>query len=648
MLDKLMVSPRTIDALEGSHPYTGPVSTSAGQSNASRPVETEALAHVPQASSIESDGPFAVPTSALVMMVDDEPLMLEIVQAFLEEAGYRRFVMTSEPEKAISLLEERLPDILLLDLSMPSMSGFDILERVRAHERLRFTPVIILTAETASQAKLRALSLGATDFLTKPVDPSELELRLRNAIALKAYQDRLADFDALTELPNRRKFLGEVSAALSSVRACALLHIDLDDFKRINEMLGQYAGDRLLCLVAKLIQSTLIEIQLQAGLGKAEAQITPTVARVGANGFGVLLRNVDSVRDADTVADVARRVLDALTQSLELDGHELFVTASVGIAMAPVDGHDGATLLKHAEMAMYQAKRSGRDCVHFYSVAMNARAKERLSLESQLRRAVEREELMLCYQPKVAVASGIITGAEALVRWNHSDLGFVPPAKFIPLAEELGLIVEIGRWVLRTACADLSGWAQKNLPPLSVSVNVSGIQFKQDDVLDIVRAALANNSGLPSERLVLELTETMLMENSRASIAMLHELKSVGIRLSVDDFGTGYSSLTYLSRFPIDELKIDRSFVTGVEDDCHSRAIVSAILALARELNLTTVAEGVETPAQLAFLRIRQCDEYQGFLCSPPVPAQTFEGLVRRALEVRQDRQLVRRELHAA
>jgi EAL domain-containing protein (putative c-di-GMP-specific phosphodiesterase class I) len=278
---------------------------------------------------------------------------------------------------------------------------------------------------------------------------------------------------------------------------------------------------------------------------------------------------------------------------------------------------------------MYQAKKRGRNCFEFFSVEMNVHASERLTLENQLRRAVEREELVLFYQPKVEVASGRITGAEALVRWKHPELGYVTPAKFIPIAEETGLIVEIGQWVLRTACAQTQTWIQQGLPPLTVSVNVSGAQFKQGKVWHAVQGALAH-SGLPAQHLVLELTETMLMDNASENIELLHELKEIGVALSVDDFGTGYSSLSYLSRFPLDELKIDRSFVKDLPADQHSVAIVAAIIALARELKLRIVAEGIETQQQLQFLKSRHCETYQGYLCSRPAPPPLFANLVRR------------------
>ena len=574
--------------------------------------------------------------SSTVMMVDDDPIMLEVVQTYLEEAGYTSFVTTSEPAKAMELFLQRRPDILLLDLMMPEVSGFDILAQIRTHEELRYTPVIILTAESEPKAKLKALELGATDLLTKPVDPSELRLRLRNALAFKAYQDRLADFDALTGLPNRRKFHQAVDAALKSTqqsRACALLHIDLDRFKQINDTLGHRVGDKLLCAVAQLLDRTLCDAEATGWPGSREPEYKAALSRSGGNGFTALLPNLHNLKKVDTAGSVARRLLAAFADPFHIEGHELFVTASIGIAVSPTDGQDAETLLNHAEMAMYQAKQRGRKTYEFFSGEMNARALERLTLENQLRRAVERNEFVLYYQPKVDIGSGRITGAEALVRWRHPELGIVSPDKFIRIAEETGLIVEIGQWVLRNACAQVRAWMELGLPPLSVAVNVSGVQFKQRKVWHAVRGALAHSS-LPPEQLTLELTESMLMENATDSVDMLNELKEMGLKLALDDFGTGYSSFAYLRRFPLDELKIDRSFVSDLRQD-RDRAIVGAIIAMARELKLRVVAEGVETKEQLQFLRARACDQYQGYLCSRPAPPEAFPILLRRRLAPR-------------
>lgn len=571
--------------------------------------------------------------TATVMMVDDDPLMLEVIQTYLEEAGYVSFITSSQPREAMDLFTRHRPDILLLDLMMPEVTGFDILAQVRGHEELRYTPVIVLTAESDPSAKLKALELGATDLLTKPVDPSELRLRLRNALAFKAYQDRLVDSDPLTGWPNRKKFQIEVDAALGrstqqSSRACALLHIDLDRFKQVNDSLGHRIGDRALCAVAKLLEKVFATFKPSHGAGRNEPV---AYSRIAGNGFAALLPDLHNLTKVDDATAVARRVQTALSEPIRIDGHNLRLSASVGIAVSPTDGQDADTLLKNAEVAMYQAKQRGRKTYTFFSNEMNAHAAERMSLEGQLRRAVDQGEFVLYYQPKVDIASRRIVGSEALLRWKHPELGILTPDKFISIAEENGMIVEIGQWVLRTACAQIATWHAQGLGALSVSVNVSVPQFKSGTIWHAVRGAI-ERSKIPPPLLSLELTESMLMDDREETVATLGEIKDMGVRLSVDDFGTGYSSLTYLSRFPIDELKIDRSFVRGLPDSRQSAAIVGAILVLGRELGMKVVAEGVETKEQLAFLAQRRCEEFQGYLCSRPAPAEPFAQLVRRSL----------------
>jgi diguanylate cyclase (GGDEF)-like protein len=587
------------------------------------------------AASAEPANAFAALTNSKVMMVDDDPIMLEVVQTYLEEAGYTSFVTTSDPTQAMELLVKQRPDLLLLDLMMPKVSGFDILAQVRAHEELRYTPIIMLTAESEGSAKLKALELGATDFLLKPVDPSELRLRLRNALAFKAYQDRLSDFDVLTGLPNRRKFQSELSAALAaaaqrSSHACALLHIDLDRFKQVNDTLGHRVGDKLLCYVAQSLERIAATTKPSQFPGM-DAGARTVLARIGGNGFGVLLPNLHNLAKQDDASALARRILNTFAEPFRADGHELFTTASIGVAVSPGDGSDAEALLKNAEMAMYQAKKRGRGTCEFFSGEMNAQALERLTLENELRRAVEREEFVLYYQPKVEVGTRRIAGVEALIRWKHPEQGIIAPNKFIPIAEESGLIVEIGQWVLRTACAQLQAWMQQGLPPMCVAVNVSGAQFKHGTIWHAVRGAL-ERSGIPPSHLVLELTESILMENAEQSIETLNELRDMGVKIAIDDFGTGYSSFTYLSRFPIDELKIDRSFIHGLTSQRGSPAIVGAMIALGRALNLQVVAEGVETVQQLEFLRGRNCHQYQGYLCSRPVPPGPLTTLLQRSI----------------
>ncbi|MFO1321695.1 MAG: EAL domain-containing protein [Burkholderiales bacterium] len=561
---------------------------------------------------------------ATVMMVDDDPVMLEAVQMFLEDVGYRSFVTTDRPAETLDLIAQHSPDVLLLDLNMPEVSGFDVLSQVRAQNTSRYLPVIVLSAEGDPSARLKALELGATDFLTKPVDPSELQLRLRNTLAFKAYQDRLADYDALSGLRNRRRFEADLRQILATSPAptnrCAVLHVDLDRFKQVNDTLGHRIGDRLLRAAARRIEQIAHEVEagLIARVDEVDARVT--TAHVSGDGFAMLL---SGLRDADNSDRVARAVVKGFTLPFKIDEHEIYVSASVGVSLHPVDAANAEELLTHAEMAMYHAKGRGRSTFEYFSPEFNARATERLTLEGQLRRALERGEFLLHYQPKVSVLTGRILGAEALIRWHHPEQGIMGPGRFIPVAEEAGLIVDLGRWVVEQACRQLATWQAAGIPPLNLSVNVSAAQFQRNSILIALRDAL-KSSGANPKQLWLEVTESMLMSDVEAGIALLKAIRGLGVRLSIDDFGTGYSSLSYLRRLPLDELKIDRSFLQGVPAEKDSTAIVRAVIAMAHEMNLKVVAEGVESTAQLEYLRAHKCDEYQGYLCSRPVPPEQF------------------------
>ncbi len=568
-------------------------------------------------------------TDATVMMVDDEPTTLAVVQTYLEDAGYTSFISTTQPKETFALLESERPDILLLDLMMPEVSGFDILARMQADPLLRYLPVIVLTSASDATTKLKALELGATDFLAKPVDPSELALRVRNTLAFKEYQDRLAFSDALTGLPNRAAFLVRLETALRSGRQrnmnSALLYIDVDRFKQINDTLGHNAGDALLRGVAHRLQHSLRESDIVGRIDEHESE--NSVSRIGGDEFVALLPSLVS---ADDVGSVARRLLKAVAQPFQIGGRELFVTCSVGIAISPEDSSDAEGLLKHADVAMGHAKGQGKNTYAFYNPALNVRALERLTLQSEMHKALERGEFVLYFQPKMDIASGSIIGAEALVRWNHPERGLVGPDMFIGLAEESGLIVALGTWALRETCKYTKAWQWAGFDRLRVSVNVSGVQFRQPDFASVVRAAL-DAASLGPECLILELTESIIMNDSKEHVEMLRAVRAMGLKLSVDDFGTGYSSLSYLKNFPVDEIKIDRSFVSGLPEEKESAAIVRAILTLASGLGFMVVAEGVETNAQLAFLRVEGCDQYQGYRFSKPVPAAAFEKLLRPA-----------------
>lgn len=449
----------------------------------------------------------------------------------------------------------------------------------------------------------------------------------------RAAEDRirsLAYFDSVTGLPNRA-FLVEIltqgiATALRHDRELAVLVLDIDHFKRINDTLGHAVGDTVLQEVARrLIQcirgsDRAFRSDESRNFASAEAGRMNTVSRLGGDEFVVVL---GEVRRAEDSAGVARRIAEVLAAPFTAGGSEIRITASVGISAFPVDGSDSESLLKNADAAMFHAKEQGRDRSQFYTAALNERAVRRFSLETNLRRALERSEFLIYYQPKVDIASGEPSGMEALIRWRRDDGQLIPPMDFIPIAEETGLIVPIGDWVLRTACAQTSVWTAQGLGPLKLSVNLAAVQFRQPGLVARI-AEITEQTGLAPELLELELTESMLVEDTAASVATLSELNALGLSVSIDDFGTGYSSLSYLKRFPLDALKIDRSFVRDLATDTDDAAIVKATIALAHSLRLRVIAEGVETEAQLSFLRSLGCDEAQGYLYSPPVPAEAF------------------------
>jgi diguanylate cyclase (GGDEF)-like protein len=423
----------------------------------------------------------------------------------------------------------------------------------------------------------------------------------------------LANHDSLTGLPNREYFNRllerRIEDCATEKRKCAVLFIDLDRFKVINDSLGHAAGDKFLVEIAERLRNC--------------ARKSDIVARLGGDEFVVLLGDVD---DRDTIAAAAKRILVSIAPATMVAGYECRTTASIGVAIFPDNGADAETLTKNADMAMYAVKGDGKNDVQFFSSEVKSQSVERLSLESELRHALERGQFSLAYQPKLDAASRRFTGVEALLRWSHPELGSVPPLTFIPLAEETGLIVPIGRWVLKTACEQNVRWMRDGLPELSMAVNLSPRQFQDQDLLNDIDAVLAE-TGMPARLLQLEVTESMVMQNVDRAIRTLDAIQSRGVRLAIDDFGTGYSSMSLMKQFPIDTIKIDRSFVRELEVNDEDRAIANAIICMGKALGLTVVAEGVETEGQDAFLSESLCDELQGYLFSKPVAADAIHRL---------------------
>lgn len=440
----------------------------------------------------------------------------------------------------------------------------------------------------------------------------------------EAKVNRLAYFDTLTGLPNRQLFQQQLGKAIAKARETgrkvAAVYVDLDNFKRINDTLGHSFGDVVLRTIAARLDSC-IRADENPPSGKNDTSAL-RLARIGGDEFVAVLQNLDSEESA---AVVAERIRSELMRPVEHLGHEFVVTSSIGVSLYPDDGEDLDTLLKNADVAMYQAKSAGRNAVRFYSGTMSLRSLERLELENGLRRALDQEELSLHYQPQFELRSQRIVGFEALCRWEHPERGFIAPDRFIPLAEECGLIAPLGEWVLREACRQAKLWLDRYETPLSISVNVSSQQFFHSDVADVVLKTLFDASLKPSA-LQLELTETILMNDVEETIVTLERLKDAGVALAMDDFGTGYSSLSYLKRLPLDTLKIDRSFVMDLERDQGDAAICSAIIAMAHSLGLNVIAEGVETQAQLDYLRDEGCDDVQGYFISKPLAAEEIEA----------------------
>lgn len=434
----------------------------------------------------------------------------------------------------------------------------------------------------------------------------------------EARAHHLAYYDPLTELPNRllleERLTQSLASARSDNRLVALLYLDLDRFKAINDTLGHPFGDKLLQAVAERLAGHIRD--------------SDTIARFSGDEFTIELSDVGSPHNAELVA---RKALNALAEPFNLEQQEVFITASIGIALSPLDADNMDELIQYADTAMSHAKAQGGNSFHFYSADMNLLASQRLTMETQLRKAIAREEFVLYYQPQLCLHSDRIIGMEALIRWQHPERGLVPPLEFIPLLEETGLIVPVGEWVLRTACAQNSAWLADGLPPMRVAVNLSARQFRQSNLITEINRAL-HDAGLAPEHLELEITESILIQDLQTTISTLNQLHTLGIQISIDDFGTGYSSLSYLKRLPISKIKIDRSFIRDICTDTDDGAIANAVISLGHSLKMKVIAEGVETLEQLEHLRAQGCDKIQGYYFSRPLPAEAFAQLVRESL----------------
>jgi diguanylate cyclase (GGDEF)-like protein len=543
-------------------------------------------------------------------------------------------------------LEEHQPySVAFIDMRMPpGWDGLNTIERIWAVDP--HIQIVICSAYSDHDWEELTARLGRSDKLLvvkKPFDPVEV-LQCAHALAAKWQNERtlarhvnslkedvsdrtarlevankqlrhLATHDALTGLPNRVLLEDRLQRAIVQAKRTgggfAVCVIDLDRFKLINDSLGHHAGDRLLKHVARCLESNLRSVD--------------TAVRFGGDEFVLIL---DGARSKEETEKVTRRITEALNVPIRIEEHEIHTSASIGLAFYPADGTTIETLSAHADAAMYCAKQRGGTAVEYYVSGMKLASEDRVKLEADLHRALRKQQFALHYQPKFNGGMRRIHSAEALIRWRHPEWGLVPPDRFIPLAEESGLIVPIGEWVLREACRQMRAWQDQGLPALRVAVNISGVQFRRVDLVDTVGRAL-DDAGVEPRHLEIELTETAVMSDPEESVDTLQRLSRMGVIVSVDDFGTGYSCMSYLRRFPIDKLKIDRSFITNVLTSTDDAAIVQAIISLAHSLRLKVVAEGVESAEQFQFLQKHGCDHYQGYYFSKPIDADTFTEMLR-------------------
>jgi diguanylate cyclase (GGDEF)-like protein len=581
-----------------------------------------------------------------IIIIDDDPNLRKTLSDILKFKGFEAYGAGNGAD-GLAWMEDNPASVALIDLGLPDIPGIEVLKRVKA--AYPATEIIVLTGKATLDSAIEATNEGAFSYLVKPYEMEQLILNIRRAMEKQQAEAELlrnrdellsrnrqltnllqqvehqANHDGLTSLPNRSLLADRIQQAIHrchrNKEQVAVIFVDLDNFKFINDSLGHEFGDELLRTIAERLRGCI--------------RASDTVARHGGDEFVIIISDVAAEHFA---AAIATQIREAIARPVTIKGHEMSVTCSIGISIFPKDGNDEQTLVKNADVAMYRAKELGRDNFQFYSEELNARSMARMTMERHLRRALDKNEFTLHYQPKVSLSSGLISGMEALLRWQSPELGMVSPADFIPLAEETGLIGPIGEWVLRTACAQNRALLDSGLPPMRVAVNVSALQFKNANLTEVI-ARVLRETGLEPHSLELEITESAVIHNVDKMITTLGELKEMGIDLAMDDFGSGYASLYYLKQFPFDKLKIDCPFVRDITSNPNSSAIARTVIAMAHSLHLKVVAEGVETEGQLRYLRNHGCDEMQGYYFSRPVPAADFARLLRsgRALSLETD-----------
>src|SRR5258707_3292633 len=564
-----------------------------------------------------------------ILIIDDDEQVRNLLREILSDGN--DCASAGSAEDALAMLRTESFDLVISDINMGGISGLELIPRVL--EQTPDTVVVMISGQQTIDYAIESMRAGAFDYITKPLDIRQIDAAVRRALEhhrllreKRRYENHLEDlvrertaevehlayYDRLTDLRNRilvadRSTRGLAIGQRNQYQTGVML-VSLDRFKKTNDTLGHDAGDVVL---------TEAGARLRNCVGEAE-----TVARSDGDEFALLLTQA---KEAGDLADVSLAIAEAFKPPFQLGRQEVYVTVSIGIGIFPLNGDDHSTILRNAGAALYRAKKQGGNNSQFYAADMNAQALKRLALETSLRRAIVNEEFITYYQPLVNLATGEVVGSEALVRWRHPEFGVLPPAKFIGLAEDTGMIVEIGDFVMRTACAQTRGWQDQGYGRLRSAVNFSARHFRQPNFLDSVVQTL-KETRLDPVCLELDLTETSIMEDPEAAAELLMRIRNLGARVSIDDFGTGYSSLSYLKRLPIDTVNLDRSFVNGATSDPDDAALVMAIITLAHNLGLKVIAEGVETDEQMNFLRLLRCDEAQGYLFSKPVPGEIFES----------------------
>lgn len=563
-----------------------------------------------------------------ILLVDDRPENLLALEAIIERDDYH-LIKASSGEEALKYLLKYDFAAILLDVQMPGMDGFGTAKIIKAREKTKNIPILFITANSiAAEHIFMGYSVGAIDYITKPFDPIILKAKvdgfvemyrmkrqlIRQADALVERNriiEHMAFHDGLTDLPNRRflhdQLLLQINQAKKMNQPLGMLYLDLDRFKYVNDSLGHIVGDKLLQKAAKRLRDSVRESDF--------------VARVGGDEFNIMLPGTDREETLET----AGNIITAFREPFFINNYELYITTSIGLSIFPYDGEDPFTIIKNADAALYRAKEQGKNKYKVYHAGMGLQSYQTFLLQSDLRKAIEREELVLVYQPRVAVESGLVTSAEALIRWNHAKWGTISPDQFIPIAEETGHIGEIGDWVLRKVCEQINAWKQAGYTPVPVAVNFSVQQFLQKNLTDHIGKILSETETDP-QLLVIELTESTILGNEEIITETLNQLRKMQLKISLDNFGTGYSSLNYLRRFPFDTITIAQTFISNLSATEHeSRAIIEAILSLAKHLHMSVTAKGVETEEQLQVLKIHNCHEFQGYLFSRPLLPADFE-----------------------